>query len=491
MAHFDLLIIGTGSGNSVITPEFDNMKIALVERDKLGGTCLNVGCIPSKMLVIPADRVVEAAEATERLGVDIATNGVNWRQIRDRVFGRIDPIVAGGTEYRKSLPNVTLFEGDARFTGDRTVAISMADGSVEDVSADQVVIAAGARPEIPHIDGLDGTPFHTSDTIMRIDELPRHLVVIGGGFIAAELGHVFSALGSKVTVIHRGAAMLRHEDVDVSQRFTDAFGEHVDLLLGARPTSVSYRDGEFRIEVTRHSATEPVSAAGALSADGVFSTGERAGLAGSGAAADSVITCDALLVAVGRIPNGAQLGVGTSGVELDDEGYVIVDEHLRTTAPGVWALGDIWNPAQLKHLANQDARVISHNLIHPDEPISIDQDVVPHAVFSHPQIGSVGLTEAELVVQGRDYLVGRCDYAGVAYGWALEDRTGFAKILIDPDGLQILGAHIIGPQASTLVQQLVQAMRFDIPADRLAREQIWCHPALPEVIENALLDALG
>lgn len=485
MAHFDLLIIGTGSGNSVITPEFDDMKIALVERDRLGGTCLNVGCIPSKMLVIPADRVVEAAEATERLGLDIATNAVHWREIRDRVFGRIDPIVAGGTEYRKGLPNVTLFEGDARFSGDRTVTVSMPDGSVEDVSADQVVIAVGARPEIPYIEGLDDTPFHTSDTIMRIDELPRHLVVIGGGFIAAELGHVFSALGSRVTVIHRGAAMLRHEDEEVSQRFTDTFGEQVELVLGARPKAVSYRDGEFRIEVTRHSATEQVVG------DGTSSTGDPAGQFGSGAAADSVITCDAVLVAVGRVPNGAQLGVGLSGVELDDDGYIIVDQHLRTTAPGVWALGDVWNPAQLKHLANQDARVISHNLIHPDEPISIDQDVVPHAVFSHPQIGSVGLTEADLVVKGRPYLVGRCDYAGVAYGWALEDRTGFAKILIDPDGLQILGAHIIGPQASTLVQQLVQAMRFDIPADRLAREQIWCHPALPEVIENALLDALG
>ncbi len=467
MAHFDLLIIGTGSGNSVITPEFDDLKIALVERDRLGGTCLNVGCIPSKMLVIPADRVVEAREASERLGVDIATNAVHWPAIRDRIFGRIDPIVESGTEYRATSPNVTLFQGDARFTGDRSVRIEMADGSVENVSAAQVVLAAGARPQIPDIEGLADTPFHTSDTVMRIDELPSRLAIIGGGFIAAELGHVFSGLGSDVTVIHRGDRMLRHEDEEVSRRFTEVFAGQVELLLNALPVSVSHAAGEFRIEVESTAAD------------------------GSGSSRRSTITADALLVTVGRTPNGAQLGAHAGGVELDEDGYVVTDDYLRTSAPGVWALGDIRNPAQLKHLANQDARVLSNNLLHPESLVPIDQHVVPHAVFSNPQIGSTGLSEAQLAIRGRPYLVGRCDYGAVAYGWALEDQSGFAKILIDPGDLRILGAHIIGPQAATLVQQLVQAMRFDIPADRLAREQIWCHPALPEVIENALLDALG
>lgn len=467
MAHFDLLIIGTGSGNSVITPDFDDKTVALVERDRLGGTCLNVGCIPSKMLVIPADRMVEAHEATAKLGVDIEARAAHWPEIRDRVFGRIDPIVASGTDYRKSLPNVTLFEGDARFVGERTVKIAMTDGSTEEVSADQVVLAAGTRPQIPDIEGLADTPFHTSDTIMRVDELPRRLIIIGGGFIAAELGHVFSAFGSQTTVVHRGDRMLRHEDDDVARRFTEVFGEQVDVRLFTHPTSVSYRDGEFRLELV---TTDPADPDGAKT---------------------SVITGDALLVTIGRTPNGAQLGVGATGVELDDEGYVIADKYLRTSAPGVWALGDIRNPLQLKHLANQDARVVAHNLVNPDDLVEIDQDFVPHAVFSHPQIGSVGKTERQLVAEGRPYLVGRRDYGGTAYGWALEDQTGFAKVLVEPENFKILGAHIIGPQASTLAQQFVQAMQFDIPADRLAREQIWCHPALPELIENALLDALG
>jgi mycothione reductase len=164
---------------------------------------------------------------------------------------------------------------------------------------------------------------------------------------------------------------------------------------------------------------------------------------------------------------------------------------LRTHAEGIWAIGDIRNPRQLKHLANQEARVVSHNLLHPEDPRHIDQRVVPHAIFSHPEIGSVGAREVDLRAQRHPYRVGRCGYDAVAYGWALEDTSGFAKVLVCAETGQLLGGHVLGPQAATLVQQLAQAMQFGIPADRLAREQLWCHPALVEVIENALLDALS
>ena len=182
--------------------------------------------------------------------------------------------------------------------------------------------------------------------------------------------------------------------------------------------------------------------------------------------------------------------MGRAGVEVDSDGYIITDSTLLTDAPGVWALGDVRNSWQLKHLANQEARVVGHNLLNPNSPISIDQRVVPHAVFSHPQIGSVGLTEQELRASGQNFIVGSCEDSNVAFGWAMEDQTGIAKILIDPSNFRILGADVLGPQAATLMQQLSQAMQFNIPADRLAREQIWCHPALPEVLENALLSAL-
>lgn len=468
MPHFDLVIIGTGSGNSILTEEFESWNVAIVERSVFGGTCLNAGCIPSKMLVLPADRMVEAQEATERLGVHIDPVSADWPSIRDRVFGRIDPIAASGADYRTTQPHVTVFPGVARFVGERELTVKAADGSEQHLTADRIVLAAGARPRIPPIAGIEQVPVHTSDSIMRIDRLPEHLIILGGGFIAAELGHVFSALGSKVSVVHRGDRMLRHEDEEVSSRFTETFGQRVDLYFDAVTTRVRPEGDHIRVDFDQHvrDTTAQVCKRGAS------------------------LTGDVLLVTTGRDPNGDQLDVGAAGVRVDERGYVLTDDTLLTDAERVWALGDIRNPLQLKHLANREAKVVSHNLLHPDDPIRVDERVVPHAVFSYPQIGSVGMTEAELQEAGTPYLVGRRDYGGTAYGWALEDTSGFAKVLVDPDSLQLLGGHVLGPQAATLMQQLAQAMTFEVPADRLAEQQIWCHPALPEVLENALLDAL-
>lgn len=457
MADLDLLIIGTGSGNSILTPEFEDRRVGIVERDVFGGTCLNRGCIPSKMLVVPANRVVEAEEAA-RLGVDLRLHRVDWPAVRDRVFGRIDPIAAGGEAYREGQDHVTVFRGDARFSGPHTVRIGD-----DEVVADQIVLAAGARPYLPPVPGLADVPFHTSDTIMRIDRIPEHLVILGGGYIAAELGHVFSALGCRVSVVHRGDRLVRHEDVEISTRFTEQFGRRVYLHLNAEVRSVSHVDGEFVLEVDRLADRTPTT---------------------------EVVTGDALLVTTGRIPNGGQLNVTATGVRLDPAGYVLTDDTLQTDAAGIWALGDIRNPLQLKHLANREAKVVSHNLLHPEDPWRVDERVVPHAIFSHPEIGSVGEREVDLDARRHPYRVGRCGYDGIAYGWALEDTAGFAKVLVCAETGLLLGGHVIGQQAATLAQQVAQAMQFGIPADRLAREQIWCHPAVPELLENALLDAL-
>ncbi|MCB1272034.1 MAG: mycothione reductase [Microthrixaceae bacterium] len=464
MAHFDLLIVGTGSGNSVLTAEHEHWEVGIVERDVFGGTCLNRGCIPSKMLVVPANRVVEAAEA-EALGVAFGEPQVDWPGIRDRIFGRIDPIAGGGEQYREGQEHVTVLRGEARMVDSRTVSVLDAGGNRSEHTADRIVLAAGARPWIPDIEGLAVTPFHTSDTIMRIEEVPEHLMILGGGFIAAELGHVFAALGSKVSVIHRGARLLRHLDVDLSTHFTREFARRAYLHLRTEVTRVDHVDGEFTLTLdSDHPGHSPAV--------------ER-------------LTGDALLVTTGRIPNGAAMDVEAAGVHLDAGGYVRTDDTLSTGVEGIWALGDIRNPAQLKHLANQEARVVSHNLVHPDDPVSIDQRVVPHAVFSHPEVASVGAREVDLEAQRVAYRVGTCGYGDVAYGWALEDTGGFAKVLVSEDSGEVLGAHVLGYAAATLVQQVAQAMQFRIPAERLAREQVWCHPALPELLENALLDAVG
>lgn len=446
---FDLIIVGSGSGNSV--PEYlADRKIAIVERDVFGGTCLNRGCIPSKMFVLPAD-VAEEARHSERLGIDVTFNGADWVAIRDRVFGRIDPISAGGREYRASgSPNVTLIEGTARFVGARRLDIGG-----RHVTAPAILVAAGSRPVVPPIPGLVETGFHTSDSIMRLDALPGRLGIIGGGYIAVEMGHVFSALGSQVTLFNRSDRLLRHHDEEVSLQFTELFGNRVDLHLEQIPTKIERRDGVIVVQ-----------------------------------SSDGEIEVDELLVATGREPNSDLLSVEEGGINCHRHGTIVVDEQMRTSAEGVWAIGDIANDFQLKHVANAEASVAFWNIAHPDEPRTIDYKAVPAAVFSNPQVAAVGPTEKQARAADLDIVVGRRSYGGTAYGWALADETSFAKILVDRASGLIVGGHILGPQAATLVQPLIQAIQFDQTAADVAHGQFWIHPALTEVVENALLDAL-
>ena len=447
--QYDLIIIGSGSGNSI--PDYlSDRSIAIVERGTFGGTCLNVGCIPSKMFVLPADKAIEAQHG-DRLGIDTQFNGADWQAIRDRVFGRIDAIAEGGRQYRETgTANVTLIQGTARFIGDK-----LFDVEGRTITAPNVLIAAGSRPVIPPIPGLVETGFHTSDSIMRLDALPARLAIIGGGYIAVEMGHVFSALGSDVTLINRSPRVLMSQDEEISVRFTEVFGERVDLRLGHVPTQVERR-GDVIV---------------------IHNGGEE-------------IEVDELLVATGREPNSDLLDVESGGLTCHHHGTIVVDEYLQTAVEGVWAIGDIANEYQLKHVANHEAATAFWNIAHPDDRREVNHRAVPAAVFSNPQVASVGLTERAAAAAGLDVVIGRRDYAGTAYGWALVDETSFAKVIVDRDTGLIVGAHILGPQAATLIQPLIQAMQFGQTAAALAHEPYWIHPALTEVVENALLEAI-
>lgn len=448
LPHYDLAIVGTGSGNSILSPEFDDWSVAMCERDVFGGTCLNRGCIPSKMFIYAAD-VAQHARHASRLGVDMTLDGVRWADIRDRVFGRIDPIAEAGDRYRTDeCANVTVYRGDAHFRGPRHLAVGH-----EEFTADRVVLAAGARPWIPPIPGLDTVDYHTSDTIMRLDELPERLVVLGGGYIGAELAHVFDAFGVQVRVVNRSPVLLRHEDDDVSRRFTRTVGERLDLHMDVTVDVVRPWGGGVELDLD----------------DGARVEG------------------DVLLIATGRVPNGDLLHVEAGGVERHVDGRVVVDATGATTAPGVWALGDVSSPHQLKHVANHEAAVVAHNLLHPDHPREIDHRAVPHAVFGDPQVASVGMTERQARASGVDYSVAIREYGDTAYGWAMEDRTSFCKVIAGPDRT-LLGAHLMGPHASTLIQQLIQGMRMGLTVDEMATGQLYIHPALTEVVEQALLD---
>jgi mycothione reductase len=451
--HFDLCIIGTGSGNSIVDARFDHLAVAVVEMGTFGGTCLNVGCIPSKMLVHPADLAASTVHAT-RLGVDLELRGVRWREIQDRIFGRIDPMAANGRGYRERSDNVTVFDARARFVGPRELDI----GATETITADQVVIAAGSRPVVPYLPGLSSVEFHTSDTVMRLPELPRSMIIIGGGYVAAEFAHIFSAFGTSVTVLNRSDVLLRKEDADVAKRFTELLSRRVDVRLETSVEAVESTD------------------AGGVRLHCVGPEGKREDL-----------EAEALLIATGRAPNGDTLDLAQGGIEIDDDGLIVVDEYLRTSAAGVFALGDVCSHEQLKHVANKDARVVQHNLLQPDAMITSARRIVPHAVFSMPQVASVGLTEAQAEQRGIDYVVSRQDYGETAFGWAMEDIDHFVKIIADAKSKIILGAHVIGPQAASLIQPLIQAMSFEQSGLEVARGQYWIHPAMTEVLENALL----
>ncbi|GAB2493984.1 mycothione reductase [Luteococcus sediminum] len=465
MEHFDLVIIGSGSGNSIVDERFADLRVAMVERGIFGGTCLNVGCIPTKMFVLPADHAVSPEEAG-RLGVDLELQDVRFDEIRDRIFGRIDPISSGGKQWREQSDNATVFTGNARFVDTDVLEISL-QGEDEPVrvSADRFVIAAGSRAQLLDVPGANDPAVaprvHTSDTIMRLPALPKSMVVVGGGYIAAEFAHVFSAYGTEVTLVNRSERLLRREDDEVAARFTERIAERVQLKLNQKTTRLeAHEDGVLVV------------------------TQDPNGIEYS-------YPAEVVLVATGRIPNGDGLELERTGVEMDDKGYVMVDEHQRTSRENIWALGDVSSPWQLKHVANHEMRVVQHNLLHEiqgtGELRSSDHRFVPHAIFTDPQIASVGATEQELRQAGTPYLSKVQAYGDVAYGWAMEDQHHFVKLLSDPEAKQLLGAHVIGPQASTLLQPLVQAMSFGLGIEEMARGQYWIHPALTEVVENALL----
>jgi mycothione reductase len=447
VAHFDLVIIGSGSGNTLVPKVRAQGPVALIESGAFGGTCINRGCIPSKMLVYTADVAAQVRHASE-FGIEAKLTGVDWPAIRDRVFGKTDAVAASGRRARVESDLVTLIEGRARFTGPHELAID--DGTR--ITADRIVLATGGRPVIPPPIAESGVGYHTSDTVMRLDRLPNSMVIVGGGYVAAEFAHVFSSLGVRISIVNQAGSLLENLDPEVSGRFTELASKRWDVRLSAEVTGARQRGDQIEVEV---SGRAPV-------------VGEL------------------LLVAVGRAPDTADLDLDRAGVRLRADGRIEVDEYGRTTAEGIWSLGDASTPYPLKHVANAEARTLAHNLDFPDDLRPYPHDWVPAAVFTDPQIATVGAREQDLS-QERPYVTAVHKYADVAYGWALQDNVGFCKIYADAATRTLLGAHILGSQASLLIQPLVQAAAAGQRLDELARAQYWIHPALSEVVENALL----
>jgi mycothione reductase len=446
--HFSLAIIGSGSGNLLVPEEPGHGPVAIIEADTFGGTCLNRGCIPSKIFAHTAD-VADWVRRAAGFGIGAEVTGVDWKAIQGRVFARIDHVAADGRRGRAEADGVTVFDGRARFHGPRELVI---DDRTR-ITADRVVVATGSRPTVPPVVAGSGVAFRTSDTIMEMDELPASIVIVGGGYVAAEFAHVFSGLGVAIRIIDVGPRLLGTFDTGVSEHFTDLARQRWDVHLSAQITGVR-RVGEAGIAVDL--------------ADGPPVTG------------------DVLLVAAGRRPNTDDLGLDTAGVRLRDDGKIRVDQYGRTTAAGIWSLGDVSSPFELKHVANAEARAVAHNLAHPGDLRPFPHDWVPAAVFTEPQIATVGARIQDLAGR-RPYVQATHAYQDTAYGWALRDTEGICTLYADPATGKLLGAHILGYQASLLIQPLVQAASTGLGVAEMARGQYWIHPALSEVVENALL----
>jgi mycothione reductase len=448
MRSFDLIVIGSGSGLEVSSEAAQRgMSVAVVEEGPFGGTCLNRGCIPSKMLIHSAD-VMETIQGAKRFGIKASVESVDWPAIVRRVAEEVDRDAQAVEQGNRQAENVTVFKDRARFVDRKVLEVAG-----ERITAETVLIAAGTRPSVPHIPGLDEVPYITSDQALRLPQQPRRLAIVGGGYVAAELAHFFGGLGTQVTIVHRRPFLLRGEDDDVARRFTEVYQRRFNLMLESQVSRVSREGDGMALEI----ATPEVQKS---------------------------LQVDTLLLATGRVPNTDLLDVAATGVALDDRGFVKTDEYLETNVPGIWALGDIVGRYLLKHSANLEAAHAAHNIFNPDNRVAVDYHAMPHAIFAMPQVASVGMTEEEARRSGVHYAVGSYNYYDTAYGSSIEDRDGFVKALADSHSGEILGCHIIGTHASILIQEAANAMRLHLPVDAIT-QSIYVHPALTEVVQRA------
>jgi dihydrolipoamide dehydrogenase len=456
MKHYDVIVIGSGAGLDVLDNAVElGLKAALVDRGPVGGTCLNLGCIPSKLLIFPADRIMEIREAA-RLGVEARVESIDFPAIMKRRRQVVHEDSDGIRRYLESSDALDFYDGTGEFIAPYTLRV----GSTE-IKAEKIFIAAGTRPAMPPIQGLDKVDYLTNETLLELDERPDSLVIIGGGYIGVEFAHFFEAMGTRVTLLEMRCDILTGEEPEIIETVTRALRRRMEVITEARITDVA-SDGDQL---------------------GVIVNYERAG--GSGAHS---VRAQKLLVATGRVPNSDLLKVKQSGIETDEPGFIRVNEHLETGVKGIYAFGDINGREQFTHTAHAEAAVAAANGLHGHQAV-MDYQASPHAVFTHPQIGSVGLTEAAARKSHTKIMVGRADYKDTALGTAMMDDDGFAKIILEQDTGKILGAHIVGPWASVLVQEVVNAMANEGGIDHIA-SGIHIHPALSELVLKALSNAV-
>lgn len=442
--EYDVIILGGGAGLKIARPAANlGHKVAVIEPGPLGGTCLNRGCIPSKMVIHPADVMMQVKEASS---VYLRVKGaleVDQKALVHHVNKTVDEESEGIEPLMTDHPNIDFYPTYAQFI--EPYLLKVGD---ETVRGKKIYITVGARPYIPPITGLEETPFMTSTDLLRCVDLPKKMIILGAGYIACELGHYLEAMGVEVHFIHR-SPFLRHLDSDIQKAFEKEFVERFSCIQG-EISKVEFNNNTFH----------------------VFVGGRE-------------IKADGLLVAAGVKPNSDQLHLQTTSIQCDERGFIKVDDYLETTQKNVYAYGDIIGRCMFRHSANFEGEYLFHeHFVDPNSNQPVNYPAVPYGVFSWPQIGGVGKTEEELKAENREYYVGMNAYEKSAMGMAMRPKVGFVKLLFEKKSLKLLGAHIIGEQATTMVHMLIAYLHMGATLNDMLTT-IYIHPALPEVIRNA------
>lgn len=450
MEKFDVLVIGSGSGMLIAsTAVGSGLKTAVVDNGPMGGTCLNRGCVPSKMLIYPAD-VVSVLNEAQRIGVAAAVKAVDFKKIMSRMHSLVNGDSDMQAHAVQTTPNLTWFKNVGTFTSDYTLQVG-----TQKLTAKRIFIVSGARPSIPTIKGIEKVDYLTSDTVLDLETPPKSIIIIGGGYIGAEYGHFFSGIGAKTTIIQRPPVLVPEEEPEISDLLKQELAQRMAVYTGFEVVSVKQK-GKMKTVVARNRE------------DGSLSE----------------FTAEALMVAAGRVPNSDLLKPEKTGVKLDKRGYIKVNAYLETSKRNIWAFGDTIGKEMFKHVANYEASIAWHNAVH-EHKVEMDYSAAPHAVFTHPQVASVGLKEAEAKQQGYKILVGKAFYKDTAMGSAMGEPAGFVKVIAEQETGKILGGHIIGAEASVLIQEIVNAMATEGKSFMPILRAMHIHPALSEVVQNA------
>lgn len=458
MKTYDVIVIGGGGGTKISSPAFQKGKsVAIIEKDRMGGTCLNRGCIPSKMMIHPANVAMLIREAKK---FDLNAKSpypVNFAKLVKRINKTVGGESKGiAKNYKQIKGNFDYYPCHAKFVSNNVLEV---DG--RKIKGKKIFIATGAHPSVPPIPGVKDAPYWTSTEALKNTKLPKKLIVIGGGYIGVELGHAYSALGAKVQFIVRGG-LIQREDKDVAEEFSKHFTKHHDVHFEANILEVSYKNRIFTVK--------------AQSRSGKIHTH----------------TGDALLMATGVKPNTRDLGLENTNIKTNKRGFIKVNKYLETHAKNVYALGDCVGNYMFRHSVNFEGEYLFDQLFVSKKRKPIKYPPMPHAIFTYPEIAGVGVTEQELLEKkkkpGKDYIVGTNTYRKSAMGEARLSDHGFTKLIFDKKSRKLIGAHIIGEEASTMVHQLIYAMTFKATVDDLLN-MIYIHPALPEIVRNAVRKA--